>query len=627
VNSQSALLGKPRGSGNIIVPPQGRGDRPAAWTVMLLAWALTVLVLATNVGAVAGEEMRQPQIVPITIDWDSLAPELEALASSSGAQNPSAEEAKSGVAARAIARINLATSDRFANVAASSVPVLLPFDTPAFLRDREETSAVSQAQAPSYFFEFNSIPFLQAGAGGYDAVVVAYAQDMRELGIGFSAPIYIHIGGSAFLYELDEPVGMIEWPAAKLDEFPGLRRIFLEHYVRYTFERYGVPYAIAIECVEGGSRFRKISCRDADKVALRMLKALHFVGGTPQQAPIRHTITIDRPERQSTVFTYHRPGSLIPGTSFRHKGGDADFTVYSNIRFPMADAPAFANSQFFKNVGDCEATGHYNAGMLDGAGAHGCRPGGETLNYSYPWRDNFCETRSFYVGQCPGGLGHQGQDIRPAFCKQRSPGASRCEPYQHDVVAVRDGAVLRAPHQESLYLVVNAPNDRIRFRYLHMRPKQLDAAGMVNGRFLREGEPIGKIGNFLHREGGTTYHLHFDVQVPTKYGWAFVNPYMTLVASYERLIHGRGEQIEDGAAAEIIGGFPPGAIPIPHERPAVPAAKPTETAIESARAQVIDSRMRRNVQRDERSPLTTRMPAGNGRGNDDLEHAGSRARH
>jgi hypothetical protein len=177
---------------------------------------------------------------------------------------------------------------------------------------------------------------------------------------------------------------------------------------------------------------------------------------------------------------------------------------------------------------------------VDGVRAYRCRVNGQMLisdesaaeTYSYPWRDNFCETRYFYVGQCPGGLGHQGQDIRPAFCRQRIQGANRCEPYLHDVVAVRDGAVLRAPTQDALYIVVNAPNERIRFRYLHMLPRQFNADGMMSGRFVREGEVIGKVGNFFRRERATTYHLHFDVQVPTKYGWVFVNPYMTLVASY-----------------------------------------------------------------------------------------------
>ena len=39
----------------------------------------------------------------------------------------------------------------------------------------------------------------------------ARAGDAR-IGIGYSDPIYIHIGGSALVYELDEPVGMIGWP-------------------------------------------------------------------------------------------------------------------------------------------------------------------------------------------------------------------------------------------------------------------------------------------------------------------------------------------------------------------------------------------------------------------------------
>jgi len=141
------------------------------------------------------------------------------------------------------------------------------------------------------------------------------------------------------------------------------------------------------------------------------------------------------------------------------------------------------------NWGNCEATGRYGADTLGGASAYRCRVNGQqTLiwdesavdNYSYPWRDNFCEARYFYVGQCPGGLGHQGQDIRPANCKQRMPGANRCEPYLHDVVAVRDGAVLRAPGQESIYIVANAPNERVRFRYLHMLPRQFDATGFVS---------------------------------------------------------------------------------------------------------------------------------------------------
>ena len=55
----------------------------------------------------------------------------------------------------------------------------------------------------------------------------------------------------------------------------------------------------------------------------------------------------------------------------------------------------------------------------------------------------------------------------------------------------------------------------------------------------------GKVGTFDRREFGTTYHLHFDTQVLTKYGWTFVNPYMTLVSAYERLIGARGQEIKE----------------------------------------------------------------------------------
>jgi hypothetical protein len=78
-----------------------------------------------------------------------------------------------------------------------------------------------------------------------------------------------------------------------------------------------------------------------------------------------------------------------------------------------------------------------------------------------------------------------------------------------------------------------------------MNPKMLDADGVLSGRAVREGELIGKVGTFDRREFGTTYHLHFDTQVMTKYGWVFVNPYMTLVAAYERLLGARGREIKE----------------------------------------------------------------------------------
>jgi hypothetical protein len=155
---------------------------------------------------------------------------------------------------------------------------------------------------------------------------------------------------------------------------------------------------------------------------------------------------LERPAAESPGFAYHSPGDLIARTGFRNKGGVADYTVFSAMRFPLAQAPAFANSQSFLNSGDCETAGRSGLGVRDGIPSYRCRVNGDALvwnegagqNYSYPWRDNFCEMRHFQVGQCPAGLGHQGQDIRPAFCRQRNPG-DPCEPGIHDVVAVHTG--------------------------------------------------------------------------------------------------------------------------------------------------------------------------------------------
>src|SRR5215467_8778762 len=226
----------------------------------MLRYGIAGLALAVGIAAAAAQDMKSPRIAPTHVDWDAVAVELDAL-----------DLPKPVVVPELMAK-----RDR----AAASDP----------------STASANAPADTYLFGFNAVPFFYPGPAGYDAVVLARAQEMPELGIGFSDPIYVHIGGSALIYQLDEPRGVIGWPVHGLDEFPGIRRMFLEHYVRYTFVRYGVPYVVAIECSDGRLRFRKMSCRDADKVAIRFLKSLRIAGGTPQAQP--ETIaadTIDRP--------------------------------------------------------------------------------------------------------------------------------------------------------------------------------------------------------------------------------------------------------------------------------------------------------------------------------------------
>jgi len=507
--------------------------------------SLAALIMIFCVAAAAAQDMRNPKIVSMPVDWS------EALAQLDNGTEPSP---------RSIERLNQAADTLFAKIAASPVPVLLPFNSAQFLRD---AALGPPHPAASYLIDVRPPPFFQAGPGGYDAVFSIYAKELPPgSDVLYSDRIDVHISGSALLYELDEPTGIVHWPVngGLGADFPGIKRLYLESAARYIFTRYGVPYVVSIECHDGGMRFHKMSCRDADKVAIRILRTLQVAGGTPhlqtghgQPDPVQPSPvmahTIDRPHAQSPVFTYHSPGDILPGTGMRGHPGRADYTVYSKIRFPLPETPAFANSQSFNHWGDCDQTGRVSLGALGKTALYRCRVNGqlliadESVNYAYPWRDNFCEHRYFFVGDCPSGLGHQGQDIRPSSCAQRIEGANRCEPYQHDVVAARDGMVLRAPGEIALYTVTNTTTERVRFRYLHMFPKFLDQDGMVSGRLVREGEVVGKVGNYQRRERATTYHLHFDIQVPTKYGWVFVNPYMSLIAAYERTIQGRGREL------------------------------------------------------------------------------------
>jgi hypothetical protein len=270
-----------------------------------------------------------------------------------------------------------------------------------------------------------------------------------------------------------------------------------------------------------------LACREAYPVAERFLKALRVAGGQPARPQMDiPPEAVERPIERSFDFTYRTPGDIISKGRLRKQGGRVDFTAYSQIRFPLEKTPAYAHSQSYR--------GRKPKDRLDEL------IGGFT---SYPWQDNFCEARSFGVGQCPSGFGHQGQDMRPGACLARSEGADACDPKQQGVVAVRDAVVIRSPKQQAATLQVNTRNEHIRFRYMHMNPAAMDADGILNGRRVGESEKIGVVSNYLDHPNGTTRHLHFDVQVFTRDGWLWVSPYVTLVSAYERLIHGRGREI------------------------------------------------------------------------------------
>lgn len=230
-------------------------------------------------------------------------------------------------------------------------------------------------------------------------------------------------------------------------------------------------------------------------------------------------------------FRYNAPGALVSGSG----RGRADAKVYApSMRFPIEKGPAYPNSQV------------WGVGGLNGPAGSQC----DARNYSYPWKDNYCETRTYNMPLCPAGQGHQGQDIRPATCAKDV----------HDAVAAADGTVTNI----GSYSVYVTGADGTRYDYLHMS----NVAVKVNDK-VKQGQRIGKVSNVF---GGTatTIHLHFNLmQTVANVGRVYVPPYTSLVQSYQRLYAPPAAPGEAGVDATAVeGGF------VPSEGGAPPAPRP-----------------------------------------------------
>ena len=491
-------------------------------------------LLQAGTGLIAAEEFQTAQISVVHVEWRAALDQMRAELGTVPALGPDfAFVSQHRVPAAdprsmpALVQLNAVTSPIFTGIARSRVPVLLPFDTAAYME--AQRSGAPAASLSLYQAEFRPVDLFDAGPAGYDAVF------SLEPGAGsglpqrtFARPVEVQITGSLLIYDVADPAGGKGEPVKSLAaQYPDLRRFIREGYVRYAFTRFGVPYVVSIQCLDSAPRARRLACREAYPVAERFLKTLHIAGGFPARS--RNDIpasAAERPLEPSTDFTYRTVGNIISGSGYHKQTGRADFTAYSQIRFPLQKAPAFAHSQSFGIRRSAERPDELAGGPV-----------------SYPWQDNFCESRSFGVGQCASGHGHQGQDIRPAPCPQHGEGSDQCDPRQQGVVAVRDGVLIRSFRQEGVTLQVNTRTEHIRFRYMHMNPAAMDADGLLNGRRVEEGEKIGVVSNYLDHPNGTSRHLHFDVQVFTRDGWLWVNPYVTLISAYERLIRSRGREI------------------------------------------------------------------------------------
>jgi hypothetical protein len=110
------------------------------------ACGIVSLALAIGIGAASAQEMRSPRISPVRADWDALAQELQAIEEAQVNQSRPQGSLGERLTADGFRRVNSATGERFANIAASPVPVLLPFNTLAFLRDRADGAARDDAE-------------------------------------------------------------------------------------------------------------------------------------------------------------------------------------------------------------------------------------------------------------------------------------------------------------------------------------------------------------------------------------------------------------------------------------------------------------------------------------------------
>jgi len=209
-------------------------------------------------------------------------------------------------------------------------------------------------------------------------------------------------------------------------------------------------------------------------------------------------------------FTYYPSGKLIPSNSGKGRYGDK-YIYAPRIRFPLAYAPAYVNSQV------------YGIGGRYGARGSLC----DQKNYQYPWRDNFCEKRNRKRSMplCPTGTGHQGVDIRAKDCRDNT----------HYAVAVEEGVIT---YIGSYSIQLRGISGRT-YRYLHLNARSVQVR---RGQRVWRGQKIGRVSNNMGSTK-TSIHLHFDIKQTIRFGnrskRVYVPPYASLVNAYKRLLRGR----------------------------------------------------------------------------------------
>lgn len=241
----------------------------------------------------------------------------------------------------------------------------------------------------------------------------------------------------------------------------------------------------------------------------------------------------------SVEFDHGDPGELVlldpedtlGSARFNGVFGVTDDSVVApGMRFPVETGPAFLNSQIFGYGG-----GGYNYGSGEVYDNPNVGQENDARNFDYPWYDNFCEVRSHTLGLCEAGVGHQGQDIRPATCENGA----------YYAVATEDGYVRRVGDTHLLEIYGDSG---LVYKYLHL-DRPLEPGVEINERVTR-GQRLGKISNKTGATSrSTTVHLHFEIWHGTSSGGVNTGagplpPYTSLVESYLELIEENPDQFD-----------------------------------------------------------------------------------
>ena len=229
------------------------------------------------------------------------------------------------------------------------------------------------------------------------------------------------------------------------------------------------------------------------------------------------------PEPAAPSFYFFRPGNLAPSSGT----GSTEFAaLVPDMMFPVKDAPAIVQTQVYR----------YGGGIK---GGDQC----DTRNFTAPWRDNYCESRSSgnTTPWCPKAGVHLGVDIRvgtPEGCKAERT-VKAADRARYEVVAVEDGVISNVG---SYTITLRADSGGRIYRYLHLNMKKLKVA---TNQTVKKGDVIGYVSNDF---GGTptTLHLHFEIKLNTAAnGWQYAPPYASLLDAYKRRENNPGAQVAD----------------------------------------------------------------------------------